>query len=80
MILIILFNFFCRQLLKKNKPMSGTLSLFGGILSEIAIKNTVILNKVVTPMLIFSPLSGGIRNPKKPTKVINKLGRIVLNT
>jgi hypothetical protein len=66
---------------KKNySPISGTLSLLGGMLSEIAIKNTVILSKVVTPILIFSPLSGGIRKPRNPTRVISRLGKIMLNT
>ncbi|RNA12251.1 hypothetical protein BpHYR1_043034 [Brachionus plicatilis] len=44
------------------------------------IRKTVMLRRVVTPMLTFSPLSGGIKNPKNPTIVISILGSIMLNT
>lgn len=54
------------------------MSLFGGIKSVTAMRNTNILSNVVTPKLIFSPLAGGIRKPMKPTRVMTKQGRIML--
>ena len=48
--------------------------------SAMTIRKTVILSKVVTPIETFSPLSGGMRKPKKATAVINMHGMIMLKT
>jgi hypothetical protein len=44
-----------KKQMKKNLPINGKESEFGGILSATSIRKTVIERRVVTPIETFSP-------------------------